>query len=78
MIARIKENIAECCIELKDIQRHKKIYWDGMKSIRGGGNRKDNLREQHSNFVEAEKNMNESIRRQREYLYNLENRVGYV
>jgi hypothetical protein len=78
MIARIKENIVECCIELKDIQRHKKIYWDGMKSIRGGGNRKDNLRAQHSNFVEAEKNMIESIRRQREHMHILEARVGHV
>ena len=78
MIARIKENIAECCIELKDIQRHKKLYWDGIKSTHGRGNTKDSLRAEHKNCVEAEKRMNESIRRQREHLYNLENRVGYV
>ncbi len=78
MIARIKKNMEECCIELKDIQRHKKIYWDGMKSIRGGGNRKDNLRAQHSNFVEAEKKMIESIRRQREHMHILDARVGHV
>jgi hypothetical protein len=78
MIARIKEHMAESYIELKDIQRHKKFYWDGIKALHTRGNIKDNLRVQHKNFVEAEKRMNESIQRQRERLYILETRVGHV
>ena len=78
MIARIKEHMAECYIELKDIQRHKKFYWDGIKAAHTRGAIKDNLRVQHKNFVEAEKRMNESIQRQRERLYVLETRVGHV
>lgn len=77
-IARIKEHMAECYIELKDIQRHKKFYWDGIKESHTRGTMKDNLRVQHKNFVEAEKRMNESIQRQRERLYILETRVGHV
>ena len=78
MIVRVKEYLEECYIELKDIQRHKKFYWDGMKSMSGGGNMKVKLRDQHKNFVEAEKRMAESIKRQRERLYVLETRVGHV
>jgi hypothetical protein len=78
MIARIKEHMAESYIELKDIQRHKKFYWDAIKALHTRGNIKNNLRVQHKNFVEAEKRMNESIQRQRERLYILEARVGHV
>lgn len=78
MIARIKKNMEECCIELKDIQRHKKIYWDSMKSTHARGTLKDNLRIQHKNLVDEEKKMIESIRRQREHMHILEARVGHV
>ena len=78
MIARVKEHLEECYIELNDIQRHKKFYWDGIKAMHTRGTMKYKLREQHKNFVEAEKKMNESIKRQRERLYNLEARVGHV
>uniref|UniRef100_A0A6C0E3Z3 Uncharacterized protein n=1 Tax=viral metagenome TaxID=1070528 RepID=A0A6C0E3Z3_9ZZZZ len=78
MIDRIKENIVVCYRELNDIQRNKKFYWDGIKSLPNRGSIKDNMRIQHKNFVEAEKNMIESIRRQREHMHILEARVGYV
>ena len=78
MIVRVKEYLEECYIELKDIQRNKKFYWDGIKAMHTRGTMKYKLREQHKNFVEAEKKMNESIKRQRERLYNLEARVGHV
>lgn len=78
MIARIKEHMEECCIQLKDIRRHKKLYWDSIKSFHARGNLKDNLRAQHKNLVEEEKKMVESIKRQRDRLYILESRVGHA
>ena len=78
MIARIKKNMEECCIELKDIQKHKKLYWYSIKSMHARGTLKDNLRIQHKNFVDEEKKMIESIRRQREHMHILEARVGHV
>jgi hypothetical protein len=78
MIDRIKENIVVCYRELNDIQRNKRFYWDGIKSLPDRGSIKDNMRIQHKKFVEAEKNMIESIRRQREHMYILEARVGHV
>ena len=78
MIARIKEHMEECCIQLKDIRRHKKLYWDSIKSFHATGNLKDNLRAQHKNLVEEEKKMVESIKRQRDRLYILESRVGHA
>jgi hypothetical protein len=78
MIDRIKKNMEECYIELKDIQKHKKLYWDSIKSMHARGTLKDNLRVQHKNFVDEEKKMVESIRRQREHICILEARVGHV
>ena len=78
MIARIKEHMEEYCIQLKDIRRHKKLYWDSIKSFHATGNLKDNLRAQHKNLVEEEKKMVESIKRQRDRLYILESRVGHA
>jgi hypothetical protein len=78
MIDRIKENILVCYRELNDIQRNKRFYWDGIKSLPDRGSIKDNMRIQHKKFVEAEKNMIESIRRQREHMHILEARVGHV
>ena len=78
MIDRIKENIVVCYRELNDIQRNKRFYWDGIKSLPDRGSIKDNMRIQHKKFVEAEKNMIESIRRQREHMHILEARVGHV
>ena len=78
MIERIKKNMEECYIELKDIQKHKKLYWDSIKSMHARGTLKDNLRVQHKNFVDEEKKMVESIRRQREHICILEARVGHV
>jgi hypothetical protein len=78
MIDRIKENIVVCYRELNDIQRNKRFYWDGIKSLPDRGSIKDNMRIQHKKFVEAEKNIIESIRRQREHMHILEARVGNV
>ena len=77
MIVRLKENIEKCCIELKNIRIYKKECWIDIQTIRNGVT-KENLRSKHKKYVEEEKKKIESIKRQHERLYILENRLGYV
>jgi len=77
MIARVKEYLKECCIELSNIRKYKKECWNAIQAMHNGLS-KENLRIEHKKSVEAEKKKFESIRRQHEHLYMLETRVGHV
>lgn len=75
IIARVKEYLKECCIELSNIRKYKKECWNAIQAMHNGLS-KENLRIEHKKSVEAEKKKFESIRRQHEHLYMLETRMG--
>ena len=76
IIARVKEYLKECCIELSNIRKYKKECWNAIQAMHNGLS-KENLRIEHKKSVEAEKKKFESIRRQHEHLYMLETRMGH-